>query len=182
MLGRLLDIICAVYKHVYCIYIYIYIRLHYVDGRLQMATIIYIPVSYLLNNFVHIKYNVQIINCLSTNGIDLQGVPENMRLGRRLGGLLIDILIRMKGPSIQTNMRKICVILTEFYSNISARPSLFSRAHILSMSHVFWDSLYITCNLKLLSLKFYLVLHLNAYLYLIHELILIIVLHLIHNK
>ena len=40
--------------------------------------------------------------------------PKNMRLRRRLG----DILIIMKGPSIKTNIRKINVMLTVFYSNI----------------------------------------------------------------
>ena len=56
-----------------------------------------------------------------------------------------ELLIRMKGPSIKTNLRKVRVKLPEFYSNIIARPSLFTRAHTLSkeigMSHVFWDSL-----------------------------------------
>ena len=41
-----------------------------------------------------------------------------MRRGSGLWGLLIDILKRMKGPSIKTNMRKFSVILTVFYSNI----------------------------------------------------------------
>ena len=37
-------------------------------------------------------------------------------------------------------------MLSVFYSNVLARPSLFTRAHILSKeigtSHAFWDSLY----------------------------------------
>ena len=33
-------------------------------------------------------------------------------------GLLIDLLIRMKSPSIKTNIRQIIVKLTELYSNI----------------------------------------------------------------
>ena len=61
----------------------------------------------------------------------IQGVPKNIRLGRRLRGILTVILIRMKGPSIITNMRKISVMLTVFYSNIKAKPSLFTRAHIV---------------------------------------------------
>ena len=43
-------------------------------------------------------------------------------------------------------MQKMCVMLTVFNLNIQARPTLFTRAHILSkkigMSHVFWDSLF----------------------------------------
>ena len=32
------------------------------------------------------------------------GSPKNMRIGRRLGGLLTEILERMKGHSIKLNM------------------------------------------------------------------------------
>ena len=39
------------------------------------------------------------------------GSPKNVRLGRRLGGTVIGIL-RMKGPSMKTNIRKISVMLT----------------------------------------------------------------------
>ena len=45
----------------------------------------------------------------------LQGVPKKLRLGRRIGGLVTDILERMDGPSIKANMRKISVMLIEFY-------------------------------------------------------------------
>ena len=48
-------------------------------------------------------------NCGSEN---LQGVTKNMEDDL---GLLIDLLIRMISPSSKTNMRKIIVMLTEFY-------------------------------------------------------------------
>ena len=36
--------------------------------------------------------------------LPIQGVPKNKRIGRRLGGLLKDILERMKGHLIKPNM------------------------------------------------------------------------------
>ena len=61
--------------------------------------------------------------------------------------LLTDIWERMKGNSIKPNMWKISEMLLEFYWALLPRPSLLIRARIwsqeISMSHVFWDSLYI---------------------------------------
>ena len=44
----------------------------------------------------------------------MQGVPKNMGLGRRLWNLT-EILGRMKGHLIKTNMSKINVMLLTFY-------------------------------------------------------------------
>ena len=48
----------------------------------------------------------------------LTGSPKKHETWKTTWGLFIDILIRINGPSIKTNIRKICMILTEFYSNI----------------------------------------------------------------
>ena len=62
--------------------------------------------------------------------------------------LLIDLLLSVKSPSVKTNMRKISVMFTVFIQIFKHEAfSLFTRVHIISkkisMSHVFWDSLYI---------------------------------------
>ena len=46
------------------------------------------------------------------------GSPKKHETWKTTWGLLIDILIRMKGPSIETDMRNFSLMLTEFYSNI----------------------------------------------------------------
>ena len=46
---------------------------------------------------------------------EIQWVPKNMRLGRRLMGLLTDISERIKGHSIKPNMWKISVMQLKFY-------------------------------------------------------------------
>ena len=45
------------------------------------------------------------------------GSPKKHETWKTTCGILIYILIRMKGPSIETNMRKMCVILTVIFSN-----------------------------------------------------------------
>ena len=58
-------------------------------------------------------------------------------------GLLICILIRMIGLSIETNMRKVSVMLNEFYSNLSYLQERILLSKEIGMSYVFWDSLYL---------------------------------------
>ena len=72
--------------------------------------------------------------------------PKKHETWKMTWGCLIDILIRMKGPSIKINMRKMNVRFTVFFQTFKwGLVYLLIRAHIFSkeigMSHVFWDSL-----------------------------------------
>ena len=79
--------------------------------------------SHNFNNFTYFFY-IFVCHCANT------GSPKKHETWKTTWGLIIDLLIRMKGPSFKTNLRKISVMLTEFYKILQPSPSLWTRAYI----------------------------------------------------
>ena len=56
--------------------------------------------------------------------------PKKHETQKTNWGILIDIQIRKKGPSIKTNFWKMSVMLTEFHQILKQRPCLFIQERI----------------------------------------------------